>query len=190
MSGLAGSLILGKIASGFRAVPSWAWKGLAVIVLLIGGYLWHGHKVRAHDKAIIAAEDALIADQALAMKRKIDALTQQISTIEKAKNDEENRRIDRAADAIGVRGPGKAACSRNTGVPAPAGGPRPASGSGSAAPASVPSDDGLAGVQWNWLVATGRTCDLNRAETLGWRSWYRQMVEAWPKGSEKPANGH
>jgi hypothetical protein len=116
------------------------------------------------DKADKSARDA----QAVIAK-----LTQDIRN----RTDEENRSIAGDADALRVSGPGKAACRS---APAASGEHEPASGNGNAPGPQVPPDDSAA-VPWGWLVQRAEEHDLNRAEVLAWREWYRKLVESWPK---------
>ena len=116
------------------------------------------------DKADKSARDA----QAVIAK-----LTQDIRN----RADEENRSIAGYADALRVSGPGKAACRPG---PAAASEHEPGSGNGNAPGPQVPSDD-RAAVPWGWLTDRAEEHDLNRAEVLAWREWYRKLVESWPK---------
>jgi hypothetical protein len=116
------------------------------------------------DKADKAARDA----QAVIAK-----LTQDIRN----RTDEENRRIAGDADALRVSGPGKAACRP---APAASGEHEPGRGNGNAPGPQVPPDDSAA-VSWGWLTDRAEEHDLNRAEVLAWREWYRKLVESWPK---------
>lgn len=92
-------------------------------------------------------------------------------------NDEENRRIAGDAQSLRVSGPGKATCHA---PPAAASGHEEGRGKPDAPGPQVPSADSAA-VPWPWLVTRAEQADLNRAEVLAWREWYRKLVEDWPK---------
>jgi hypothetical protein len=128
---------------------------------------WHRQYDTVHaqiDKADKAARDA---------QATIAKLTREIRN----RTDEENRRIAGDADAVRLRGPGKAVCRA---APAAASGHEPVGGNGDASRPQVPSDD-RAAVPWEWLTDRAEQSDLNRAEVLAWRDWYRRLVESWPK---------
>jgi hypothetical protein len=168
-----------------RLLPWWAWKWLAIASVLVAAFLWHQH---AAHKAINAAyqqgradEATAVQKRALELKAKVDALTGKIATIERTANEKENRRIAADADDLRVQGPGHAACAR---IPAAASGPQSASAAAAAAGSEMPPADSAA-VPWGWLVTRAEEHDQLRAEVLSWRSWYDQMVKAWPKGAER-----
>jgi hypothetical protein len=167
------------------AVPPKVWLALAIALAAFLGFLWHQH---AAHKAINAAYQQGKADeaehvrkQALELKAKADKVNAEIAAKIRSKNDEENRRIAGAADALRVSGPGRAVCAR---PPAAASGPQSASAAAAAAGSEMPSADSAA-VPWGWLVTRAEEHDQLRAEVLSWRSWYDQMVKAWPKGAER-----
>jgi hypothetical protein len=109
--------------------------------------------------------------------REAEARGKQLARQIKDRTDEENRRIAGDADAVRLRGPGKAVCRA---APAAASGHEPVGGNGDASRPQVPSDD-RAAVPWGWLTDRAEQSDLNRAEVLAWRDWYRRLVENWPK---------
>lgn len=183
---LARSALMTSPAGAFlKAVPRWAWIALGAVALLVAGVVWHHGKVRAHDKAVIAAEDARLAKQALELKARIDALNSQISSLIKDKNDAENRRIAADADALRVSGPGKAVC-RSAGLPAPASGYVAPGRPGAATVDSVPDTEGqqLIGLPFAPAIDFAEQCDINRSEALSWREWYQKLAASWPKSAK------
>ena len=172
-----------------KRLPAWAWEiiiiGIAAAVLALGHHVLvvrHDNGVRAAQKRVDDAADQKLAQEAIALKAQIDALTSNISTLLRSQNDEENRAI--AADAGNLRllGPGKAACPRLP-VAAPGAGRHvaPAAVPDAAGPA-LPTDD-LAAVPWPWLVQRSEEHDQLRAEVQTWRDWYAKLVAAWPKSA-------
>jgi hypothetical protein len=182
------ALMQSPVGAFLKAVPAWAWKLLAVLALLAAGYLWHQHAAHKATAAAYAQgqadEAARIAKKALALKAKVDALTGKIAANIKERNDEENRRIAASADALRLRGPGKAICAAGTGLSSASGGSVAAGGTGDAAGPYMPPED-RAAVPWGWLTDRAEEHDLERAEVVAWRTWYQRMVAAWPK-SETP----
>lgn len=183
MSGLAG-ISLGARLLGVRKalakVPAWAWLAIAAALLA-----WWGV---AHVRGLIGDADGAGYDRAMTevmvkserLKRQADELTAtattlqlQISNDERTRADEQARDI--AADAAALRRMRPNAALR--------GGP--------ACPATVPgaasrpeavggrADASVVAVDWQWLVDRAEQADLNRAETLTWRSWYERQRAAY-----------
>lgn len=169
----------------FKGLSPRVWLFIALALALAGAVFMHqraAHRaIKNADAAGYARASNEIAAKAQALEAKANRLNAAIAAQARKRNDEENRLIARSADDLRVRGSGKANCPRNPGLPAGAGQSRPTSGGADAAGPAMPSDD-LAAVPWDWLVDRAEQADLNRAEALAWRDWYRRMVEAWPKG--------
>jgi hypothetical protein len=184
LKGLPG---LAKIV--YRMFPPRVWLAVgAVIFVCILAFL-HGQQVgRALSKARAegaAAADArwqkLYTDQrdsALAWKQKAESEQTNITNVIRESHDEEIRRIDNVADALRLRGPGKAvACTGqvdHAGVPASASGPGASSWKPDASGPDLPAEQ-WAAVPWQWLVQRAQQCDLNRAEALAWREWHSKQ---------------
>lgn len=172
MTWLAVRAFLGRIPRG-------VWIALAVLAL--AGLLYWAHQREV--KQTIAAAEKRGEDRAYkiiaAKAREIERKANDISRKLKEQNREEVARINRDADDLRLRGPGKARANC-PGIPPSPGRSQPASERSNAAGPEMPSDD-RAAVPWAWLVDRAEQCDLNRAEALTWREWYRQQVEAWPK---------
>lgn len=165
---------------------------LALLGLACALALFFVHQHIAH-KALAAAynhgksdEAAAIAKKALALKTRIDALTSRIALDERNKNDAENRRISAAADALRLRGPGKASCSVHS-QPAAAAGGHDHGGTGDVAVGPLP--DGarvdLIGLPFADTVDFAKNHDSWRAEALSWRSYYARLKQAWPSDKGK-----
>jgi hypothetical protein len=184
MSGLGLALGARLLPVGvfFKRIPPKAWLGIGIALAALVGVLWHGHAVRKHYAEAYAAGVAHESARIEAKAKKLAADAAAISAKARSLNNETNRRIARDADALRVRGPGRAACLN----PATPGASRrqPAIGQADAARPEVPPRDGealLAAVPWPWLVDRAEQCDMNRAEAETWRNWHKQLVEAYEK---------
>lgn len=183
MTGLVGVAAVAKAKSIAGSIPRGVWIALAVVAILLLGTC-------AHKKAVTKAYDAYYAQgkadegQRIAAKAlNIAAKATLISTKLRSKSDETNRRIAGDADAIRLRGPGKASCL-NPATPR-ASGRQPAGRPADAAVDQVPSGEGLEliGVPFPDFVGAAERCDLNRAEVLTWREWHKQLTENWEKAN-------
>lgn len=180
----AGALL--KRASGLlKAIPRPVWEALAVLGYVLALYATHQRVVHEHDTAIIAANNAqwqhkLDAEAAKVAEgdRQRAALSAQLRKV----NDEQNSRIAADAGDLRLRGPGKAACPRLSGVPATPGRSQPQTAGPDAAGSSLLADDSAA-VPWSWLTDRAEEHDQLRAEVQSWRAWYQQVVSAWPKNT-------
>lgn len=176
--------VAGAKASGiFKAIPRWAWYALAAALVLFLIYRWHNGKVEDAYAKGKADEGARIAAKAFEIKRKADELTASISTALRTRHDEKVRIIYRDADALRLRGPGKAACPGNPGIPRGASGSAKPIGERVASVAEVPPGErvDLIGLPFAATVSGAEQCDLNRAEAKTWREWYAKQSEAWQK---------
>jgi len=168
-------------------VPKQVWLALAVVALIVSGVIWHGHRVHsainAAEKRGADAEAKRIEVKALALKAKIDALTKSIADIERKANSEKISSSNARADALLVRGAGKASCPRNAFAASPASGPQPPARSGNDPLAGLPDAGGteLIALPFPGAVGAGKVCDANLIDNQSWRSWYAKLVEAWPK---------
>lgn len=110
----------------------------------------------------------------------IEALNVAIAADERKKNDAQAAAIGTHADAVRLRGPGKAVCP---GIPAAPG--RPESGSGTVSAGldrlPYPQWQQLIGVPFDDSVGFAKQCDINAAEVRAWHSWYNRLAAAWPK---------
>jgi hypothetical protein len=155
--------------------------GAVGLAIILGAVLWHNHAVSAAYNRGKADEAEHIKAQAIDIKQKVDALTSNISNLIRDANNAENRRINASAQSILVRGPGRAVCSGNAGVPASPGGSQSADGTGGIAlpRLSYPDGEQLIGMPFAPTVAFAEQHDTNRAEVLTWRDWYKRESEAF-----------
>lgn len=175
--GLGASRALGF----FKMVPRWVWIALAAVALLSVATCTHQRKVKAFGEeryaAGVAYEQAHIEKAAKQLAAKAEALSARL----RSRNDETNRRIAGDADALRVRGAGKAACLNPA---TPSTGRRvEAVAEGSPAVDQVPDGEGqqLIGLPFPGAVALAENHDLCIAEAKSWRELHRQLEEAWKR---------
>jgi hypothetical protein len=166
------------IRAFFGQLPGWLWIVMAAGLLAAGAY-------RAHE----AAKDALYAKgyrqgvmdneaSHIAANAAEVARENGINTKIRKRNDEENRRIAADADALRLRGPGKAACS-SPGIPhGRAGGQLEGRGEAPAPVAEVPDPQriDLIALPFASTVTAFQQCDANRAEVLSRRESDRLLA--------------
>lgn len=178
MSGLAGSIAIGEVASKtgglLRKVPREVWYALALILALWLGSKWHEHRKAQYGAERFMAGYAKAVEDGRQLKEQAELIGSAISKSLKEQNDETNRRIDRLSADLRLRGPG-AASARCPGVSSPSGQSKPTSGAGNAPGTGLPEQGGSAVVPWDWLVERAEQCDLNRAEVLTWRDWWERQ---------------
>jgi hypothetical protein len=156
---------------------------LAVVLAVILGFV---HQIYAHRQAAkhyhagyvqAQADDAAKAKK---LKDQLDAATAKIAQLERNRLNADITRINRGADTVLMRGPGKAVCPGSS--PA-TGGHQALAGAGNAEVAGVPPSGGvdLIALPFPDTVAFGRQCDINGAENASWHRWYDALVKAWPK---------
>lgn len=186
------SVVLGLLSKFFGSLNAQGWLGVACTVAM--AFLWlhtagearHWHKQSARfEKLYNRDEDnaAQLASHAVALKAKIDALSASISSTLKEQHDAQDRRIDADANAARMRGPGKAACSGNPGVPATPGGSQQPNRAANAAVDSVPPIQGLdlIGLPFADTIDFAQQHDGFRNEAMTWRQWYARLLSSWPK---------
>lgn len=170
-----------------KAMPPKAWLAIAIVVT-IGVAVWL-HQVRAAQviaqvrKDTIAARDKQWQVQfdklhgaALTWKSNYQGKADALAMERQERHEQDLRDIAARADALGLRGPGKAAAPA-CGRPGNGSGSSAAAGQGSVAPgrtidggvAGMPGGEGLAIVPWADLVGFARFYDANRAEVIAWR---------------------
>lgn len=121
-----------------------------------------------------ARQAAQIAAAADALARKGDALANTI----RSRNDAQLVAVDRDADSVLLRGPGKASCP--AAAAAAAGGPQPAGGQADAAVAPLPPGErvDLIALPFPGTVAFGRQNDACLVELNNWGDWYTRYSAA------------
>lgn len=174
-------------AVGFlKRIPRGVWIAAAVIAILALGSCVHSRKVKAFGEERFAAGVAHEQARITAKAKKLEAEAVALASKLRSQNNAENRRIAGVADALRVRGAGKAACINPA---TPGAGRRVApTGNANASGPQVPTGDReslseLAAVPWPWLVDRAEQCDLNRAEVETWRAWHKQLEEAWQRSN-------
>ena len=174
--------------SGFlKRIPPKVWLIIAIALALVAGFVWHQHAahkaLRTADATGYARAMNEIETKAKALKAKADTLNAAIAADERKKNDEQARNIERSADALGLRGPGKARCAGNSSPSGAAGGYVAPGGASDDPLAGLPDPAGinLIGVPFPDAVAAAKQADLNRAEVISWRDWYDRIAKSWPK---------
>lgn len=178
--GGAGALALrifgfGAIKATARRIPPKVWLILAVVAVVVGAFFLHRHI--AH-KALTAAHDAGYAEGVrdneaahVAAQAKANERAEKINSKIRSKSDEDVRAINRDADVVLLRGPGKAVCPGLAAAPGAAGGHGAASGAGDAAVGEVPDPERaeLIALPFAGTIAFANQCDVNRSEVLSWR---------------------
>lgn len=187
------SLALGGwniVKLGFGAVGSFLSKlnaqGVCGLVVCLGlTLLWlhqwgetlHWKKQSSRFETLYNADEdgaKKLAVHALALKARIDALSANISQTLKDKHDAEDARIIAHADALELRGSGKAACPGHSGLPAGTSGHQQTSSPAPTPAAGLPPAD-WAAVPWPWLVQLTREHDELLDEAKTWRENDRQQ---------------
>lgn len=199
MSGLAG-IAWGAKLLGVRKVlakvPTFVWVLIAASLVLVVAWRWHVGEVKGADRAGFnrgvdttktAYKKALAIARVIALQRraKQEAAAAAITKELNGETARLRRERDAAARRLLDHGPGAAACRGpvdHPGVPAAAGGNRPAA-TGSAALAGLPSDQGqqLAGLPWAGTVALAANHDALRAYYLADRAWHERQAAEWEK---------
>ena len=175
------ALKLSPVSRFLKSIPPKVWIALAVVALVGAGVWTHKRAVRkAHDAGY--SEGVIHEAQRIEAKaKKLSAQATALAAKLKEQNNVENRRIAGDADAIRLRGPGKAACFNATVPGADRRDPlaRPAD----APVGQVPDRERieLIALPFAGTIAFAERCDLNRAEALTWREDKRLQTEAWQK---------
>jgi hypothetical protein len=188
--GAAAGKAVAHARADWSAIPPKAKLALLAVVALIAACFVHQHYAHKALKAANqagydrakqedAAELALLKQRAQTATKNGRQIAQEVRT----KNDQVNRDIHASADDERMRGPGAASCRRvdHPALPAARGGYVAPGGPGDVAGGPLPADDGFAAVQWSWLVDSAEQADLERAEVLAWRDWYRREAAEWDK---------
>ena len=166
-----------------KLVPRWVWELFAAALAVHVALAWyHGKLDDAYNRGK-QDEAAHIEQKALEIKAKADKLSAAISNAIRSQNDAENRRISSDANSLRLRAPGRAECTSIAGVPTGPSGPQPANGASGTPVARVPYPEwqSLLGMPAAPTITFAEQHDLNRAEIIAWREWYRKQQEAWPK---------
>jgi hypothetical protein len=155
---------------------------LAVVAALVLSVVVHQHVAHKHLKAADAAgyarartEDAKVLAEFKKRALTAEANGRQIAQEVRNRNETDNRNIHTAAADLRVHGAGAASCRRidYPAIPAASGGHGAASRPADAAVAQVPSGEELFGLPIDGAVSFAEDHDLDRAEVLSWRVWYK-----------------
>ena len=176
------------------AIPPKVWFGIAAAIALgLAFWLHQSHAsqeiadARAAGKAEgiaeMRAEVAKIHADAVRWRDNYQITADQLSTAKRRLFDDEIRSTAALADALRLRGPGKAAapaCGRSgdsAGPSANTSGHEPAGGPVDAPVAPMSPDEPLAVLPWSGVTRFGEYHDEDRTEVLTWRSWYLAQAE-------------
>lgn len=162
-------------------VPTWAWVVLGIALCGLVVARWHSVQVKAFGSARYDEGYSAARDDA----RKIqEALARRHAAIASKLRSQVNEALaanSRAADAVRLRGPGKAACPR-IGGPSPAsGGSQPAAAETGAAVAELHGGqwEPLVGLRFAPAVAVFEQHDALLVEVASWRNWYQVFSAEW-----------
>lgn len=183
-AGLGAKLVASSIGRRIASIPRWAWIALAVVIVSVGAYWYHGRQVRSFEVATRLDErgrvnaqwqakfDAMRKDAAVWKKRYEDT---SVSLANTRRNEHENTLRGDAARASSLldAGPGKARCGQVNypSAPASAGRRDARSRPVDAAVDRLPSEAGpdLAAVPFGDFVNRAKVCDANLSEVITWR---------------------
>lgn len=177
-----------------QAIPPKVWLVIAGLAALGGAWWWHTSTVKAaynrgYAQATVERDaqwrGAFAKMNAAAemwrdnFDRQGAALAAEIG----AKHAQELRANAARADALRLRGPGRAAACINSGgaaslLPASGGHDAPA-GSDDAGVAGLPHEVPMAILPWPDLIQRSEDADADRAEVKAWREWYARTAAEW-----------
>lgn len=199
-------LVWGKVKTNavhdWQAIPPKARLWLMIVIAAIALFFVHqwyaGRQLKAADHAGYQRakdEDAKAAAAAKARAVTVTINGARIAQETRTTNDKENLSIHAAAGSLSVRGPGASRCRPvgDPALPAARGGNGTAPSLADASASAMPVPDGesdLSAVPWTWLVARAEESDLDRAEVIAWRDWYKRESAEWDKlrADAKPAH--
>lgn len=188
LKAIAGTAIA-KTKAGYAAIPPKV--KLAIVGIIAAIFLIWLHQHVAH-KRLKAQYDAGYtqrglddAEAARKEKAKLDAATTWISELERTKNVEAHKRVDRDADAVLLRGPGLATCRGGSSAPSPAL-RRPSAATDVTVDGQVDRLPDTGGVDLIALpfpdaVAFAREHDACEVDRASWENLYRELQKVWPK---------
>ena len=190
-------LLFGRLRDRLAKIPPKVWLVLAALAAVGALLWWHNHAVEAARKegreaagrewkgAFDTAHKA-----ALDWSAAYNATATALANARKEAHEQDRRRIAADADALRLRGPGRAAapvCGRQDAAslsPAPGGPGAPAPLDDAPRP-DLPAGDGLAVVRWSWLVDRAREHDQLLSEVTAWRGWYGDHATAHEEARER-----
>lgn len=164
-----------------KRIPRWVWLLLAGAVLVLFAMRWHAGKAEAFGAERYQAGYAAAQADAKAARDELERRNAKLAAELRSKNDAKLRDVARDADAVRLRGAGKAACSGPAFLPAAAGGRNAPDRSGDAALAEVPAGErvDLFGLPVAPTIDFAESHDAYRVEALGWREWHAAFTAEW-----------
>lgn len=177
-----------------QAISPKVWLVIAALAALGGAWWWHNSTVKAaynkgyaqasveRDAAWRGAFDKMNA-AAQAWRDNFEQRGAQIAAEIGARNAQELRANAARADALRVRGPGRAAACLNPGGAAgllsASGGHDQTAGDADAGMAGLPDETPMAILPWPDLIQRSEDADADRAEVKAWREWYARTKDEW-----------
>ena len=183
-AGLGLKLLLGfgKAKAIAAKIPWQVYAVIGAIALLGLGSCVHKHKVKSHDKEVIAARDKYWNDkldkahlEAMEYKHQVEQKQATINELVGAQREKEHSDISSNAVRQQLLGPGKASCrqSNNPTLSGPTNGTRASTNENATGP-GLPEDD-RAAVPWTWLVDRAKQFDGCLSDNKAWWDWYDQQ---------------
>lgn len=177
-----------------QAIPPKVWLVIAGLAALGGAWWWHTSTVKAaYNRGYAQAtvdRDAqwrgAFAKMNAAAEMWRDNFDRQGAALAAeigAKHAQELRANAARADALRLRGPGRAAACLNpgggAGLAPGSGGHDAPGGAADAGMAGLPDETPMAIVPWPDLIQRSEDADADRAEVKAWREWYARTTAEW-----------
>lgn len=179
------ALMQSPLGRWLKRIPGRVWLRFfiiaAAVILGFLAYRWHGNKVEAFGNAKWGEGYQQARADAEAVRAELERRNAALAAELRSKNDAKLRDVARDADAVRLRGAGKAACSGASFLPTAAGGRDPASRAGDAAVAALPAGEriDLFGLPVAPTIDFAEQHDAFRIEVLGWREWHALFTAEW-----------
>lgn len=175
-----GAKLLG-VRKMLAKVPTWLWIALAVVLLGLVGAWWHGNKVEAFGDERFAEGRASRDAEIEGLRKQINQRNAELAAALRSKHDDQIRRNAADADALRLHGPGRAACSGASYIPAAAGGHVGPGRPADAAVGTVPDGERieLIGLPFAPTVSFAEQHDNFRTEAISWREWHKTFTAEW-----------
>lgn len=177
-----------------QAISPKVWLVIAALAALGGAWWWHTSTVSAaynkgyaqasveRDAAWRGAFDKMNA-AAQGWRDNFEQRGAQIAAEIGARHAQELRANAALADALRLRGPGRAAACLNpgggAGLAPGSGGHDAPGGAADAGMAGLPDETPMAIVPWPDLIQRSEDADADRAEVKAWREWYARTKDEW-----------
>lgn len=183
-----------------QAIPPKVWLVIAVLAALGGAWWWHTSTVTAaynkgYATAVVkrdaqwSAAFAKMNAAAEAWRDNFDKRGARLAAEIGARHAQELRANAALADALRLRGPGRAAACFNpgggAGLSASPGGHDAPGGAADAGVAGLPDETPMAILPWPELIQRSEDADADRSEVIAWRDWFARNKKAWDEYREK-----